>query len=276
MDFLRSHVESAAGVEALDHSPNFGPVPIVEFEQQTLEVTRHLYIHAGAYTGDNFTLAISGAGKEARQNVVGVGRHEQVADRQAEPGRNVAGIDVAEVSRRDGKGDGTSGRTQGERGKGVVDGLRHNSRPIDRIYCRQIERVAERQVSEHCFDQGLAIVERSVDGDIVHVRGIDGGHLPALHLRDPAMGMQNNDGDRISPAAGFDGGGSGIAGRGAENRQSMSAPCHDVIEQSAEKLQSVIFERQCRSVEQLHQPQVLVELDEGRRRRVIERGVAFP
>ena len=63
------------------------------------------------------------------------------------------------------------------------------------------------------------------------------------------MGMQNNDGERISPAAGFDGGGSGIAGRGAENRQSMSAPRHDMIEQSAEKLQSIILERQCWPVE---------------------------
>ena len=49
-------------------------------------------------------------------------------------------------------------------------------------------------VAEHRFDEVLAIVKRAVNRQIVDIVGLHGGHLQALHLRDPAVRVHDEDG----------------------------------------------------------------------------------
>ena len=56
---------------------------------------------------------------------------------------------------------------------------------IDGVDGAEPEALFRKGVVEHVFDQGLAIVERAFDGDVMNIARRDGGHLPPL-LRDPA------------------------------------------------------------------------------------------
>ena len=89
-----------------------------------------------------------------------------------------------------------SGAPKRHRGGEVIDDLRHDARPVDRIHRRQADRRAERRVGEHRLHQVLAIVEGAFDGDGVHVGATHRRHLPALHLGDAALGIEDEDVER--------------------------------------------------------------------------------
>jgi len=68
--------------------------------------------------------------------------------------------DVAEIATGHSEGHGLIGRTEGQRCPEVVDNLRRDARPVDRVDRRQSHVGPEDRVIEHGFDQRLAIIWR--------------------------------------------------------------------------------------------------------------------
>ena len=136
-------------------------------------------------------------------------------------------------------------------------------------------RVAERRVVEHRFHEVLAVVERAVDGDGVHVVFLHGGHLATLHLADAALRIQNHHRDVAARLHAVDRGRARIAARGTDHRDALAARCEHVVKESSDELQRDVFERQRRAVEQLEQPAVLPQFAQRRHERITERRIRF-
>ena len=95
-----------------------------------------------------------GAGRQrARQDVVDVGGDHQPVDRQAHPLRHVAGEDVAEIAGRHREGDLAVRRAERHRGGEVIDHLRDDARPVDRIDAGQPHPIAESVMIEHALSR---------------------------------------------------------------------------------------------------------------------------
>ena len=62
----------------------------------------------------------------------------------------------------------------------IIDGLRHNARPVDRVDRGQRVAGAEFSLAEQRLHDALRVVERPFDGDGVDVVLLSGGHLLAL------------------------------------------------------------------------------------------------
>ena len=84
-------------------------------------------------------------------------------------------------------------RAERHGGGEVIDDLRDDAGPVDRIDAGQPHAVAEARVVEHALHQRLAIVEGALDGDRVHVLLARRRHLPPLHRRDAAVGKEDED-----------------------------------------------------------------------------------
>ena len=137
-----------------------------------------------------------GAGRErARQDVVDVGRDHEPLDRQAHAHRDIAGEDVAEISGRHREGDLAMRRAERDRGGEVVDDLRDDARPVDRVDAGEPHAVAERVVVEQALHDRLAVVERAVDRDRVDVVVRRRRHHAALHVGDAAVRKQHDEVD---------------------------------------------------------------------------------
>lgn len=103
---------------------------------------------------------------------------------------------------------------QVEVGAEVVDDLGEDTRPVDGVDGSEVVRSVERRVGEESLDNvlrtalasvgcggvrewttHLAIIESALDSEVVDVRVGDGRHLRLLDGRDPALGVQDKDGD---------------------------------------------------------------------------------
>ena len=116
------------------------------------------------------------------QDVVGVGRDNQLANRQTHLLSNIACKDIAEIARRHGKADLAMRRTQRHRRGEVINHLCQHAAPVDRIHASKAHVFAELEIVEHIFDQRLAAVEIAIDRDGVDIRFGWRRHLAALHL----------------------------------------------------------------------------------------------
>ena len=270
---LRRHREMPVRRELRHQPTHLRPVAAAQIEQQALEVARDLDVHARADRRVDRAGAVFAAGKEARQDVVAVGRDDQLGDRQADLRRDVAGIDVAEIAGRHGERDLAPRRAERQARGDVVHGLGDDARPVDRVDRGKLQPGAKGSVVEHRLQQRLAVVERALDRDVVDVGGSDRGHLAALHLGDAAVRMQDHDRHARAPGAGLDRGGAGIAGGRADDRDRPAALRQKMLEQVAQQLQGDVLEGERRPVEQLEQPVVGVELAQGRHGDVIEAGI---
>ena len=76
---------------------------------------------------------VAAGGERAREDVVDVGGDDQPLDRQPHPLGDVAGEDVAEIAGRHGEGDRRARRAERDGGGEVVDDLRDDPRPVDRV-----------------------------------------------------------------------------------------------------------------------------------------------
>ena len=120
-------------------------VAVIGVEQQPLEIRGDLDVHRRR-GGRHHVAQFVGAGRQRpRQDVVDVGGDDQPVDRQAQLLRHVAGIDVAEIAGRNGEGDLAVRRAERHRGGEVIDGLRHDAGPVDRIDAGQMHALAKRR-----------------------------------------------------------------------------------------------------------------------------------
>jgi hypothetical protein len=157
----------------------------------------------------------------------------------------------------------------------IIDHLRRQPRPVDRIDRRQRETAGEGLMGEHRLHQRLGIVEAAVDRDIVDVGAEHRRHLAALDLRHPALGVEHEDVDLGAAGERVDRRRSGVAAGRPDYRQMHVARRQEALEQQAEQLQRDILERQGRAVEQLEQPVALVELDQRRDRGMGEAAIGL-
>ena len=187
------------------------------------------------------------------------------------------GIDIAEIAGRDAERHRPPGiarqRTERQTGGNVINDLRRHPGKIDRVDGRQVQLLPQGAVPEQGFDDVLAVVEIPLDRQRMRVRRRHGRHLPALHLGNPAVRVQHDDVEGGAVAAGGERGGAGVAGRGADDRHMLMPARQHGIEQPPDQLQRQILEGERRAVEQLQQPQPLVQLNQRRHRRMAEGAV---
>ena len=145
--------------------------------------------------------------------------------------RRIGGIDIAEIPGGHRKGYRPFRRAKRGGGNKIINNLRHDPRPVDRIDRRQVKILAQLFIGKHRFDDILAVIERAFERDVMHVRRIDACHLPTLHFRGAALRMQDEDIDIFTRLAGLNRGAAGIAGRRADNRDALTLLFQHIIEQ---------------------------------------------
>ena len=135
--------------------------------------------------------------------------------------------------------------------------------------------IAKILVAEHGLDDILAVVERSSNGNIIDIGCLDRRHLPPLHPGDAPLGMQDADAHVATPGAGMNGGGTGVAGRCADDGDLVAATFENTLEHPPEKLEGEILEGQSRPVKQFEDPCVMTDLPQGCCRRMGETGIGL-
>ena len=162
-----------------------------------------------------------------------------------------------------------------ERGGGdeVVGDLRDHAGPVDGVDAGEPHAVAEGEVVEHGLHQRLAVVERALDGDGVHV-GLRGGrHHAPLHVGDAAVREQHDGSTRLRAAEGLDGRAAGVARGGADDGHALAAGGQHAVHEAGQQLHRHVLEGERRAVEQLQHPQVAVDLHQRRHGRMAEAGI---
>ena len=173
-------------------------VAAVGLEQQPLEIRRHLDVHRRRRGRHHLAQLVGAGGERAHQDVVDVGRDHQPVDRQAHALGDIAGEHVAEISGRHREGDLAVRRAERDRRGEIIDRLRDDARPVDRVDAGQPHLVAEGVMVEQPLHDRLAIVERAFDRDRVDVVVRGRGHHPALHVGDAAVPGTARTGRRAS------------------------------------------------------------------------------
>ena len=161
--------------------------------------------------------------QEPRQDVVAIGTNDQPRHRQPHATRHPGGEHIAEIAGRHAERHLAIRRAQRQRRGDVIRNLRGDPRPVDRVHRREMHLLAERRVGEHRLHQVLAVVERALDRDVGDVRRGNRGHLPALHLADAVVRVQERDVDAVAAGACLDRGRAGIARGGADDRHARIA-----------------------------------------------------
>ena len=214
----------------------------------------------GLSVGTTSRASMRPSGEQARQDVVGVGADHEPLQRQAAGVRDPAGEHVAEVAR--GHGEGEPAPAERARRPGVVRHLRGDARPVDGVRRGQADALAELGLAEELLDDALAVVERPVDRDGVHVRRLDGRHLAALDVTHAPFRVEHDDLGASACGQPRDRGRARVAGGRHEHRDALVALAQHVLEEPAHELEREILERERRAVEELQQPLAGVELDE--------------
>ena len=193
-----------------------------------------------------------GAGlQRAHQDVVDVGGDHQPLDRQAHALRHIAGEDVAEIAGRHREGDLAMRRAERDRGGEVVDHLRDDARPVDRVDAGEPHAVAEGVMIEQALHDRLAVVERAFDRERMHVRLGRRRHHAPLHLGDAAVRIEHDDVDLVAAAERLDRGAAGVARGRDHDGRALAALRQRMIHQPREELHRQVLEGERRAVEQL-------------------------
>ena len=121
------------------------------------------------------------------QDIIDVGGNDQALDRKAHLRRDVSGKDITEIAGRHRIGDLAIRRPQLQRAGEVIDHLRHQPRPVDRIDRAEVERRRDVAIVEHPLHMGLRVVEAAFDRKIVDIGRAHRGHLAALDITDPGL-----------------------------------------------------------------------------------------
>ena len=184
------------------------------------------------------------------EDVVDIRGDDQPLDRQAHSRGDVPCEDVAEIPRRHAEGELAVGTAQLQRGGEVVDNLCHQPRPVYRIDRADAVPCRNALVGEDALHHRLRVVEAAFDGDIVDVGRTHRGHLAALDVANPALGVEHEDLDIVATCDGVDGGAARIPAGRADDGQTALLASEELFEQQAEQLERDILEGERRAVEQ--------------------------
>ena len=166
-------------------------------------------------------------------------------------------------------------RAQRHGGGEVIDRLRDDARPVDRIDAGQAHAVAEGVVIEHRLHQRLAIVEGAFDRERVHVFIRRRGHHAPLHLGNAAVREQHHHVDLGAAAERLDRGAAGVARSCDHDGGALAALTQHVVHQPRHQLHGEVLEGERRPVKQFEHEQARPELGERRGRRMAERAVGL-
>ena len=254
------------------HPLGFAPA---DLEQEALEIARKLNVHARAGSGNHAPRLENPRRENARQTVIEVRGNNEARDRQAHAARRVTCENITEIPGGHGERHRPIGRAQRHRGGEVIDDLGEDAGPVDGVDAGEIEAVAKAHVAEQRLHQSLAVVEGAFDGDVVHVALHRRGHLPPLHVAHPAFRVQDEDVDGVEPTKGFNGGGAGIAGGGADHRGAAAVALQRAVHQPRHHLHGQVLEGERRPMEQLEQPRARCDLPQRRHGGMVEAGISL-
>ena len=259
-------VESAPRLDLLPQVAHDGRIASGEVVDEALEVRCLRNIHrraGGRHRLRGLSHSIPAALEEFVEHVVFIGRDDQAPDRQSHLLRDMARQHVAEVSRRHCERHLFVFVCRGrEIALEVVDDLRRNPRPVDRVDGADAIFPLERGIGADGLDQVLAIVEHAADRDVEnvgvgkreHLRGLKRAHFP--------QGREHEHGDAaLAPHRVFCSG-TGVARRRADNVERRALPPQHVLEQIAEQLHRDILERQRRAVRDAQQIETVVQFSQ--------------
>ncbi|MNC30495.1 hypothetical protein D3C75_787810 [compost metagenome] len=99
---------------------------------------------------------------EAMQSVIGVGRHDDLIDRQTHFLRNEAGIDLGKTRSRDTESHGTNTSSQLQCAVKEKHDLGQNPNPVRGVEANR-QHITDWPSSQYPGDKGLAVVETSID-----------------------------------------------------------------------------------------------------------------
>ena len=130
----------------------------------------------------------------------------------------------------------------------VVDDLRQEARPVDRVDRADRVRALEVEVGGDRLDEVLAVVEDAFDRDVVDVGVLQAEHLRLLERAHAAERREHEDVDAALALERVLGGAAGVARGRAEDGERAAAPRQLVLEGVAEELHRDVLERQRRAV----------------------------
>ena len=146
------------------------------------------------------------------KHVVAVRRYDQLFDRQTHLLRQITRKNIAEVASGHRKTRRPINAAKGQRRIKVIDNLRHDARPVDRVDRHQPATIRQEGLGHKArFHHRLAVVEVTLNRDVMNIGRHDGCHLTTLDLRDTLMRMQNENIDIVAALAALDSGASRIA-----------------------------------------------------------------
>jgi hypothetical protein len=128
---------------------------------------------------------------------------------------------------------------------------------------------------EHRLHQVLAIVEGALDRDGMDVGRIDRGHLPALHVRNAALRIEDEDVDALQPLEGVDRRAAGIARGRADDGGALAAQGQHMVHQAPEQLHRHVLEGERRAVEEFEHEEIVAELRQRADGRMPEAGIGL-
>ena len=135
-ELVGRYIKAAGGFQIGNQRPHFGTVLVIQIKEKAFEIARHLNVHARTDASNDVALAVASTGEETSENIVGIGRNMHARNRKTKLGRDIAGIDIAKIPRRHHEARRPGRGAEGERSVSVIDCLRHDPRPVDRIDCR--------------------------------------------------------------------------------------------------------------------------------------------
>ena len=239
-----------------------------QIEHEALEVGGFGNIHrrAGGDAGFGSTARTVDTGAEKFvEYVVFVGGEHQLLDRQTHLAGNVAGADVAEVARRHGKGDLLVVRFRGQEVTlEVIDDLRRDARPVDRIDGPDLVFLLELGVIGNRLDDILRVIKQPGDGDIEDVGVGQRIHLGALKGAHLAIRRKHEDLDVVLATHGVFGRRTGVAGGRAKDVDRLATLVEHVFEQIAEQLHGHVLEGQRRAVREFLRVQAVFQFGQRR------------
>ena len=171
------------------------------------------------------------------QNVVSIGRDDEVVNRQPHTMRQIAGIDISKVARGDRKINGAVGPSNRKRGVKVINDLSHDPSPIDRVNCDEGASLGQEGFGNKTgLNQCLTIIKVTPNSEVVNVIARHRRHLSPLHIRYPAIRVKNKNIHVVAVATTLDRSAAGVAGRGTHDHDLFVPPGQNVVEQPAQQL----------------------------------------